>query len=264
MKIVYSILILALSLTLLSCGGTADEEEAAPPPEAVETEAAEPSRAEAGENPGEFTLDDANITLLGREPREGSQVLAFVYYRPLASEVRTFDIVQNLNPRLSVTGSEPAPHTTWKDTEEFSFGDTEGVIFEMLFPEMEGDCVLTASTATGPVTVELGDAVKTYRYTERVRPGKKAFVTPWPGRFPIFEGEFPPGRHPMIKDELEEGDIVFPTGELELATVNDEDGNIVGEPTLFREVDTMEDENDWVIADDEVFEYAGYMEAGGE
>jgi len=32
MKIIYTILILALSLSLLFCGGSTDEEEAAPPP----------------------------------------------------------------------------------------------------------------------------------------------------------------------------------------------------------------------------------------
>ncbi|MCP4229424.1 MAG: hypothetical protein GY771_04665 [bacterium] len=148
---------------MLSCGGSTDDIKTEPPPGDVETEAPHTSRATAGEVPGKFTLDDADITLLAREPREGTQVVTFVYLRPYFSDVRIYDIIRDLNPQLGGTEGKPTPYGTWNDIEEVGYHETVGEIFEVFYPDVSGECMLSIETSDGPVTIELGDAAKTYR-----------------------------------------------------------------------------------------------------
>ncbi|MCP4230798.1 MAG: hypothetical protein GY771_11740, partial [bacterium] len=142
---------------------------------------------------------------------------------------------------------KPTPYGTWNDVKEVGYHDIVGGIFEVFYPDVSGDCTLNVSTAYGPVTVELGDAGKTFRYAAKVRPGMKAELRTWPSISYAFR-------------ELEPGDVVFPTGEAELVEFEGDDV----EWLMFQKVTTPLGEDGWIIDDDEVFEYAGYLEAPAE
>lgn len=197
---------------------------------------------------GEFTFKDVIVKLLSREPRDGVQVVTFVYSGPFFSEVTTEDIFRELNPRMSYGGGEPCGPVDRKEVKKTGFHETVGVIFEVYYPEGQGDSVITIATADGPITIGLGDAADTFRYAEEVRSGVKVNLRPGPSvkTSPIRV--------------LEGYDIVFPTGEREIDVVETGEGSV--EWLLFQHVTTPLGEDGWVIDDDAVFEYVGYMEAG--
>jgi hypothetical protein len=247
---------LILPVGLLSCSGTAEEEDTAPLPEAIETETDEPSCITVGDVPGLFYYGEsdgdeyARIRLLGRELRNGSQIVTFVYTGPYFSVIGTKEILKELNPRLICGEGEPSDFVKSEIVEQVGFHETVGEIFNVHYPGGSGICVLTVDTVNGPVTIGLGNADKIYRFAKKVRPGI---------RVNLRSG-------PTIKESvvrvLEPGDIVFPTGELGmLEIVALDDGSYLPH---FHELNTLSGETGWAINDDEVFEYAGYLEAGGE
>ena len=99
MKKVYTVVVLVFCIPLLSCCGSNEEKTEPPSSEAVESETPHTSRVVAGDAPGKFDLEGEalRITLLGREPRGGSQVVTFVYLDYFLSELRTNDM-----PRVKI------------------------------------------------------------------------------------------------------------------------------------------------------------------
>ncbi|MCP4230799.1 MAG: hypothetical protein GY771_11745 [bacterium] len=243
-------LTLILSANLLSCGGTDDKKTEPPALEAIESEAPHTSRGEAGEHPGEFTLDDTDIKLLSREPSFGDQVITFVYTGPYFSKVRTTKIMNELAPGITYNSGKRLDPVGWEAVSEIGYHETEGEVFIADYPGGSGACALTVNTVNGRSTIELGDAATTYRYAEKVRSGIKVNMRSGPSI------------EKSIIRVLEPGDMVLPTGDLELeVVVKDEDDD--GEWFLFQKVTTPLGEDGWVIKDDEVFEYAGYIDASG-
>lgn len=250
-KRVYTMVTIGLlAASMLSCGGkrTAEELSGAEMPGPSGDTPVSTSKVKKGDVPGTFVVGDdlIDVVVIAREPKAETHRVKLVYTGYFLAETDAKEILSELDPRLSVAGREPISYTRFESLAGLSFGETKGEILALVFPGGPGECIFSVVTAGGRVSIDLADGNMACHLSKKVLPGVKVNLR----------------KEPSTKAEiikvLEPGDFIFPTGEKELfvAAADPE----TTDRFLFQRVVTSDWATGWVIDDDEVFEFDGYVE----
>ncbi|UCE26989.1 MAG: SH3 domain-containing protein [Candidatus Coatesbacteria bacterium] len=236
-----------LAASIISCGGKKSAEE----PSDTETAADAPvltSKVEEGDVPGAFVVGDdlIDVVVIAREPQAETHRVKLVYTGYFLAETDAKEILSELDPRLSVAGREPVSYTRFESLASLSFGETKGEMLALVFPGGPGTCIFSVATTGGRVSIDMADGSMGCRLSKKVRPGIKVNLR----EEPSTEAE-------IIK-VLVPGDVIFPTGEktLFLAAIDPD----TTERYVFQRVITSDWATGWVVDDDGVFEFDGYVE----